>query len=341
MIPSLKTLAEELGLSQAAVSLALRNHPRISKETRAKVKALAKRRGYVPNPAYRRSGALRSRAKRENMPVALLVQPHPEAGWGISTCEESVSRVASSFGYRMQLHEVNRHNAAKIGSILYARGVEAVLIGRIFHKSFLRDFPWKLFSVVAMDAGYELPPCHTVLPDIARATVAAVDKALAAGYSRIGLYEFSEKVEPLDWVDRIGAAGLAAERCQKARAGFFHHLGPSYDQKAFADWLLETKPDVVIGQTPSCYWWMREILGSNSPASLSLQMDPSEKDHGIAGFIHDTMNLASLAMKLLDTEVRNYERGKPAIPARLLVTMPFFAGKTFKPLRSKARRRSA
>ena len=48
---SLKDLAQELGVSIATVSRALRSSPEIGQDMQAKVKELAKRRNYRPNRA--------------------------------------------------------------------------------------------------------------------------------------------------------------------------------------------------------------------------------------------------------------------------------------------------
>lgn len=47
---SLKDLAHELGVSIATVSRALRNSPEIGQEMQEKVKSLAKKMNYRPNP---------------------------------------------------------------------------------------------------------------------------------------------------------------------------------------------------------------------------------------------------------------------------------------------------
>lgn len=47
---TLKEIAHQLNLSHTTVSRALKNHPRISQETKEKVKKLAKEMGYIQNP---------------------------------------------------------------------------------------------------------------------------------------------------------------------------------------------------------------------------------------------------------------------------------------------------
>lgn len=328
MPATLKSLAAELGVTPAAVSMALRNHPRISRGLRQRAKSLARKRGYVPNPAYSRAGGWKKRKTAASMPLAVVTQLHPAAGFGISTYLPTIERVAAAYGYQVQVHSCKPGQGARIGSILYARGIEAALIGPVFDSGFVRQFPWKQFCVVAIDAGHYRPPCHLVMPDIAGATFEAVRRALASGFRRVALYEFEEPVNPVDWADRFGAAAAAREMCESSGAKFFHAMGPPYDAAAFSRWVEESQPDIVLGQTPACYWWLRKLGNRRAqPKCIILQMDPSEKEVGFAGFVHDNESLATVAVRLLDSEVRNFERGRPAVITRQLVAMPWHPGR--------------
>src|SRR5471030_1284470 len=48
--PTLRTIAQAAGVSLATVSLALRDNPQTSRKTRARIKAVADRMGYRPDP---------------------------------------------------------------------------------------------------------------------------------------------------------------------------------------------------------------------------------------------------------------------------------------------------
>jgi len=80
---TLKDLAAELGLSVAAVSMALRNHRKIAAATRERVKAKAAELGYRPDPTLRALADYRTRrraaARRWNrvalVPPALREDP--------------------------------------------------------------------------------------------------------------------------------------------------------------------------------------------------------------------------------------------------------------------------
>jgi len=48
---TMKDIAEAIGITKSAVSLALKNHPRISQARREEIQAVAKQMGYQPNAA--------------------------------------------------------------------------------------------------------------------------------------------------------------------------------------------------------------------------------------------------------------------------------------------------
>src|SRR5688500_7570900 len=48
--PTLRAIAAQAGVTHATVSMAHRNHPRISLKTRQRVQRLARRLGYCPDP---------------------------------------------------------------------------------------------------------------------------------------------------------------------------------------------------------------------------------------------------------------------------------------------------
>jgi LacI family transcriptional regulator len=74
---SLKHIAEAAGVSRTTVSLALRNHPRISKSTRERVQKLAKEMGYRPNAEVSRVlGKLREKREDFDRPVLALISDY-------------------------------------------------------------------------------------------------------------------------------------------------------------------------------------------------------------------------------------------------------------------------
>ena len=88
---SLKDLAEELGVSIATVSRALRNSHEVGEEMKAKVKALAKRLNYRPNPFAQ---SLRKKTPR----VIGVIVPNLVTHYYASVLD-GIEDYASYFGY--------------------------------------------------------------------------------------------------------------------------------------------------------------------------------------------------------------------------------------------------
>ena len=65
-MPSLKDLAKECGVSVATVSKALNDQPDIAAATRERIRAAARRMGYLPNAAAR-AGQLQGRSRKARL----------------------------------------------------------------------------------------------------------------------------------------------------------------------------------------------------------------------------------------------------------------------------------
>ncbi|MDX2109751.1 MAG: LacI family DNA-binding transcriptional regulator [Verrucomicrobiota bacterium] len=331
---TLKDLAKELKVTEATVSLALRNHPRISPETRQQVQALAAKLGYIVNPAFSRRGSTRmGKRGRPIMPLALILQRNPSYSHGSEAYQIEIKRIAANFGYVVTLHLLKKDECARrLGDILKNRGVEAVLCGPIYYKSILDDFPWGDFCIGACEAGLYAPPCHLVMPDVGQAILAARQLCVARGYHRIGFAQIIEPTPPVDYLDRYGAASLAATTCPDA-VSFTSGDFSARDRTQFLGWVKAGAFDIVIGQTATFYWWLREG-GYNIPQDIGfigLRMDADRTERELSGFEEDHLLTASLACQLVDMEVRQFRRGPPKAPARMLVKMPWYEGRTLRP----------
>lgn len=330
MTVTLKDIAAKAGVSAMAVSMALRNHPRVSESTRSRVKLLAERMGYIRNPAYARLSGHRVRRARELMPMALVRQANPGSIYRPPTYITQLRKVALRFGYSIHVFETDRElTARRLGGVLYSRGIEAVLLGPVYDKAFLGEFPFERFSVVACEAGHYRPPCHVVMLDIAQAMDAAVRCCLERGYRRLALAELAEPVPPVDALDRESSRLRCGQIAREAGAAWEAREFDTAGGDRFAQWIRRFRPDVVIDQTGFFYWALRE-RGWGIPRDLSclvLQLNPEREQH-LSGYIEDHARVGGLAIKLLDGEVRDFGRGRPEVVSRILVEMAWREGGT-------------
>ncbi len=349
-IITLRDLAAELGVTPAAVSLALRNHPRISQDLRRRAQALARERGYVPNPALARLSRLRapSPAASHQMPLALILQPHPYAKHFSGAHElHVVSEHSRSLGYVVRLYvQDSTLPPARLAGILRFTGVEAVLLGPMFDAGVVDALAWDCHSAVAWEPGFVRPPCPIVQSDITHSIVDAVARCRERGYQRAGVVLFREPVPPVDHLDRRSAVDYCAREVAD-RSFHFDAIEILPDSPAeFARWWARYRPDVVIGQTELVYWWMKRlgIEPGRVCGFVTLHRDYQSAHPEVAGYDDDRSRTAQMALRLLDSRVRNWERGRCDIPQRMLLQMPWYEGRTLPPrsaLQVSARRRSS
>ncbi|MFH0760071.1 MAG: LacI family DNA-binding transcriptional regulator [Bacteroidota bacterium] len=119
---TIKDLAEELGISPSTVSKALKNHPDISKETRARVNELARKLNYNPNPI-----ALSLRSSHTKT-VGLVI---PEiVHHFFSSVISGIEDVAYDAGYNVMIYQSNESYNRELIAIqaLMNSRVEGILI---------------------------------------------------------------------------------------------------------------------------------------------------------------------------------------------------------------------
>ena len=143
---SLKQIADETGLTRMAVSLALRNKPGVSAETRERVMTVAGKLGYEPDPEVSNLMA-RIRASRPaetKACVGLLTAGPVSEGDGMSITEheyvDGVIERARLYGYRVEEFHIGEGGMtpACVESILWSRGIDGVI---------LRPMPFGLSAV--------------------------------------------------------------------------------------------------------------------------------------------------------------------------------------------------
>jgi len=335
----LRDLAEELGVTTAAVSMALRNDPHVSERLRRRAQALARERHYVPSPALARLARFRIAPGKSvtAMPLALIMQPHPrsESGKFEGSREATlVKRTAEQMGYLVRAYiQDERLPPERLARILHATGIEAILLGRLYDARLLAALDWDRYSVVAWEAGCVQPPFHLVLPDLGQEIIESVRRCRERGYRRVGAVLFRETSPPVDHFDR--RAGL--DYCAREMTGPAFSFGVVEARPErrgdFDAWFDRFRPDAVIGQNELVYWWLRDrgVAPGRDCGFLLLHRTDEPADPKMSGFDNDLSRTARVALRLLDSEVRNFERGAPDLPQRVLLRMPWREGETLAP----------
>lgn len=323
-------IADKLGLSKMAVSMALRDSPRVSKERRLQVQKLAQQMGYVADPFLSRLAKYRSQGKSartqgviawlNHWPDARRLRSYRE----FETYFRASKQAAKRLGY--QLEEVVWPAGVSTETLecdLTERGVLGLLIPP--HPQGLEwgNFDWSKFSLMRFGLSVSWLDCNVVTADQLRAMVMAVRKIHSLGYRRIGLVYNREHDQSMGgnyyggfmWAHRLlniehAIPPLDSEVKTPALA--------AASKRNLAAWLKKYQPDAILTASPETPVFIRE-LGLRIPADIAMaSMSPFDISVD-AGVDQHSNAIGRIAVEMLIKQISLNERGVPADPCRILV----------------------
>ena len=334
---TLQDVARRAGVHRSTVSLALRDHPRISPEVRLRLRALAARMGYRVNPLV----AVLMRSRRtgravKHVTLAYVTNYPTRYGWRPPHHDRpdyfpGASARAQELGYRLEHFWLAEPGMTpqRLGSILAARNIPGLLLGRLPPGQNELRLPWEGFAAVALGLTLFRPALHRVTEDHFAAATLALDELQARGYRRIGCV-FSD----VDDSPRVGEHWLGAYLCRQARSGtgapppFFFTPGPDPAQ-AFAAWFRKARPDALLAThaAPVARWL--EQAGRRAPRDVGLvALVNDHPEQGWSGVHCDPARLGSLAVDMLVGQLHRGESGLPPAPHEVLLRGIWCPGRT-------------
>lgn len=338
--PTLKSIARVTGLSVAAVSFALRNHPSIPARTCARVQKAAARLNYTQDPELTKLMSYLRRARlRRKVSVLGLITLFPEpAPWRTIPHLEKIHRAARARAERLgfDLKEFwlmePGMTAARLRDVLLARGIEGlVLLGAPRWVEHL-DFDFSSFACAA--TGYSIRnPIHRACQHQYQEMFTAVRRLLALGYRRPGLM-LSEDADART-MHHWTAAFLAAQRSLPAGDRVPILITPQPGPAVLAEWLHRHEPDAVLSQSPpvpTLVSWL-QAAGRKVPETCGvadLDIDPGT-DLDCSGIRQNYEQVAAAAVDLVVEQIQKNERGVPPCPKVVLVEGEWVDGRTTLP----------
>ncbi len=203
---TMQQVADAVGLSRSAVSLALRNHPSIPPATRARVAEAARSLGYRINPlvAALMSQHLRLRPRRQR-PTLAYVTSHPKDDpWrnypAFVQMYDGVTRRAAELGYRVEEFALARlqSNPARLIEILRARGINGIFLAPLPGSMRTLDLDITDFATVGLGLSVMEPVIRRVTADIFQVGRLAAQRCADLGYRRIGFAASAEMSSRLE-----------------------------------------------------------------------------------------------------------------------------------------------
>ncbi len=333
---TIRDIAREAGVHFTTVARALRDHPRINPDTCERIKEIATRLGYRPDPMMSALTAYRTRlsppAYHGN--IAWVVNHAKRDEWASHEIfrfyYEGAATRAEELGYKLEafwLHEQDM-TIARASKVLQARNIRGLLFCPQAHPGVRIDFDWRQFSAVTFGYSLESPELHRVASHTSHAMVSTIENLHARGYRKLGLVLSSASDERIFnlWSGTFLTHQLHWPHAEKVPI----LLPEKITEKVFIRWFEKYRPDVVIAPDPRVPEWLTG-LGYRIPDDVGFAT-PSRVSHSIdfSGYDENSHPLGAAAMDLLASMLQHNETGIPETPYYLLVKGRWHEGRTLK-----------
>lgn len=350
---TLAQIAKVAKVHQTTVSLVMRNHPRIPPGTAARIRAVAEKMGYRPDPFLGALVSYRRNILTANPSAVLAYITGWETEWSWREVPahrrfyEGAVKRANELGFKLEhFWRGEKHLSQKrLSDILKARGIQGVIVASQTPAIDRRlEIDWASFSVVKIDNSPKESPLHEITNDQRTIVQLAYERAWHAGYRRIGF------VMPSWWdhyVNLAWSAGyLAAQnaQCDSARLPILIYESPTptsandarieVPEKLFQRWWEQHRPDVVISYKPFV-WNTMQSIGIVVPTDIAYADIFLESTDGkMAGVVNNCERVGGVAVEIVAGQLSQFQFGLPDIPTKTNVegtwvdgdTMPRFSG---------------
>lgn len=324
-----RDIALKAGVGHTTVSLALRDHPKISAETKRRILGIAQELGYAPDPMLSALAMYRSgqREKVYQGTLAWLVSVTPDFDWKRGPYyvgyHDGAVRRAAYHGYRLEQFSLDppKLSASRLASILLSRSVRGVLVCPQGKPDAELEFKWDGFSAVTFGYSLARPLLHTIASAHFLNTKRIMREMAARGYRRPGLV-INRRLD-----QRCGSnvhAGYLIEQEQHAALErvppFLDYDQIRHDKPAFARSLARYIREHRVDALVTADYQLLDVLklaGLDAPrdigvAGLSL---PAQQGR-MSGIVEDSAKIGEIAVDILVGMIQRGERGVPATPIR-------------------------
>lgn len=323
--PSCNTIAREAGVSRMTVSMALRDHPRVAPETRERIKKIAAKQGYTPDPnLIQLMGYLRKRDVSRDEPVIALLNgkrcPLKDINPDAKLIREGAIERARSLGFKTEdfwLHEP-KMRVQRMVQILETRGIRSLVVLPV---ETLRDvfmLPQEEFMGVATCSVAAKLGFNQVHPHFYQAMHLGISNLSEKGFKRIGFCISEAEDEQSNHLYQCYLTWYQQGIPEEDRVPSL--LKKEILETDFLEWIETHKPEVVFSPHSTHYHWLKrngysipEDISFAALGSASMELD------GIARVDIDYRRIGATAIDILKTKLANDHLGPSDNPAITLI----------------------
>lgn len=331
----MQQIADVAGVSRMAVSLALRNSPKISTQTSRRIRAIADELGYRPNPLVSAlmTQLRHARETKRTSTIAYVTTDETEDGWQrpgpFVAFFEGARRRAEQLGYTLERWWLQRPGVTpeRFCEILAHRDIHGMIVAPLPPGGGCPEVGWCDFAAATIGFSLTHPNLHRASNAQYTTILTALNELEKLGYRRIGL---AMKAETDARVEHRWSAGMLVYQQKLAAADRVPLLLTDENfERGFATWLSDHQPDVVLTHEAQ----VLELLqgrGLRVPEDIGFAFLAltAERHLEWAGMDQNAELVGAAALDLVDAQLRRNERGVPKVPKTLLIPGFWLPGPT-------------
>lgn len=332
--PTLTDIAREAGVSVMTVSRALRNAPKVSRERRDQIQAIAKELGYRPNPEMSRLMTImrQTRSKRYTTVMAFVNTFTREVlehyNQHLLTYYEGARAKAEQLGFVPELFSIGDGGMsdARLSHILYSRGIESVVVLPFPYDRTSLGMDFDKFYIASIGRSQSDQEFHRACPNQFQATRLGLQECHRLGYKRPGLILRSEMDKRSGY--RYSAAYLQYFYENPDRQALPIISLDYGSRKGLADWIQYNRPDVILGLGPRTLSLIRE-LGYRVPDDMGfVNLAKIDNEPDISGVDNHYKEVGAAAVELVVSQMHTFSQGLSPHPKTVLIDGTWVDGPT-------------
>ena len=304
----MREVAAAAGLSQAAVSLALRGRPGVSDATREKVEEVARQLGYRRDP---RLAALSERRWQRDAAggesIAVLIRQ--TVAETQAPIVEGLRQRARARGYGVEPFLLDGYEEKRLEEVLHARGIRGVVVMEGISKVLPEDWSPPDFAIVNCGVFSRRRRNHGVVANFLSSAERTCREIEQRGLRRVVFASFEDRGTIVD-SGRRAAFGMIRERVGERCLPEATYLRESGPDEAFAEWVRRVGADLVVAANDFFAWKLREADVEMPGECALISLQSGGRHPWITGFRRNDREMGRSAADLLANELDRQSYGR-------------------------------
>ncbi|HEY9248600.1 MAG TPA: LacI family DNA-binding transcriptional regulator [Rariglobus sp.] len=329
---TIRDIAAKAGVHFTTVGLALRDSPRLSKETRKSIQKIATKMGYAPDPMLSALNAYRRTRRRPIYQATLAwINNWPDRGFLGSNDDfrdyhDGICARAAELGYGVEEFWMRGKELSfpKLGRILKARNIQGLIFApQPDAHTVIDDFDFREFSSVSLSYSLRQPALHVVTNHHFRSMLLMMENLDRLGYRRVGLGVHKS------WNEKVGHGWFGGVLVAKQLISSGMEILPVrlFDHQDVRSWIEDDRPDVIVSHKQLYEQLLALKVRMPRDVGFANLSVPGGTDD-VSGVSQNSLLIGRKAVDVLVDMLHRGERGVPEMPLHLMVDGVWVPGRT-------------